>query len=454
MAQGRTVQAPQIKQHLDSVIDDVMSDPFHEAKSQVGTLQRISDSLPEDGNVPVNDILDLRKFTNKFFNPARITDKSTTYGKLNSVADNALETAKQQIPDFGPALNIADRYWANNVAQPFTNNKVLQKMWSPQDAHNLRLTDEGFLDEPGDLTSQRANNLVSNIKDVDSYNAVRRTLPDDTGQELDQQVLNNIAPNRLSAMVRAAKSALNAEPLNTLSNVKQAVLPSETDATKTLRSAVKSQDTYTPLSTKNDLAQAAFENLQKAHMRGANNPPALEAPSTKVPPGGFQQEEPTPLVATPAEPDTGQKLLGNQFYAPDSRALTYQPKADFEVSPEGWASKPTNPSIRQNPDVVGPMKDAQQSLSKTSTKTPYKQLTYQPQADFVGTENGIVQKPRNLATDPYLLGEEQGMPMPLSESNKVNPKWPAEKRGGPINKKKGGAVWAKPRSYPALENRK
>ena len=238
----------------------------------------------------------------------------------------------------------------------------------------------------------------------------------------------------------------------------------------------------------------------------------LESPSIKVPPGGFRE---TPAVEALPPPDynPGQKLLprsgSDTYYQPQGRALSYQPHPDFQVSPEGWAEPVTNTtSIRQNPNALEDVANAQQILRKTSGRAqqkmlPYyrppdfrvspegwaepvtnttsilqnpsaledvanaqqilrktsgraqqKLLPYYPRANFIGTENGIVQPPRDLATDPFLLGEEQNMPMPLSEAMKVNPKWPQQKRGGRIRKPHSGVVMARPKSYPALENRK
>ena len=448
LAEGQFVKAPQVKNYLGSVIDDVNdSIAPHEAKSQVGTLQRIYDNLPEDGTVPVSDLLDLRKFTNKFFDPARFTDKTATYGKFNSVIDSGLNTARQTVPNFDKALDIADDYWRNNVSQPFLKNKVLQKSWSPSDAHNLRMVDEGYLDEPSDLTAQRADNLVNNVKDVSSYNAVRRTLPDDEGTLFDQQVLKNIAPNRVAAAVRSLKGAASFNPLETAKGAYQTAFPAETEATKALRAAVKGQNTYTPLSTKNELAQAAYENLVKANMKGEGRPLALPAPDIDVPPGGFEAGAP----AADANGPSGPRLLprGNEdtFYQPQNRALTYQPGADYTVTPEGWVSPRSSTSIRQRPDLTQSAEDAKQALQKTSGRSPQKLLTYQPHPDFIGQGSDV---------RPADLGDAPSVSRPDYEKwDTFNlGKYNGQARGGIAHMAKGGRVMPKPKSYPALKERR
>lgn len=281
LAEGKSVSAPQLKNHLDSVISDVTTDPWHEAKSQVGTLQRIRDALPESGDVDVNNLLDLRKLTNKYFNPDRMTDKSATYGKLNSVVDSALGQARQTIPNFGRALDIADDYWRNGVAQPFLKNKVLNNVgWKPSDAHNLRMVDEGMVDpDLIDETKQKAINIINKTNDVNSYNAIRRTLPDDVGHSFDAAVLRSMPSNRLQAAIKAVYSAVKLQPSTAVRNIADVISPSRTVEQQGVVNAVKSQNTYIPLSDKNDVAQAAFENLVKAHANGHGQPLALPPPS-------------------------------------------------------------------------------------------------------------------------------------------------------------------------------
>jgi len=422
LAEGQSVRAPQIAQHLDNVIDDVNNAPWHEAKSQVGTLQRIRDSLPEDGTVPVNDLLDLRKFTNKFFNPARMTDKSATYGQLNAAVDSGLNTAKQTVPNFGPALDIADNYWRNNVTAPFLKNKVLLKAWSPEDAHNLRMVDEGYLDEPGDLTQQRANNLINTVKDVPSYNAIRRTLSDETGPAFDTAVLKSMPSGRVQAAGKFVANTATGHFPSALRNAGDVLNPSRTPDQTAVIKAVKGQNTYTPLSTKNDVAQAAYENLMKANMMGQGHPLALPEPSVNF--------GPTKALPAPGEPPTspGQPQITNEFYAPDSRALTYQPKADFEVSPEGWTSKPPTITIRQNPDLQGQASNAKQATARTSSKVAPKQLTYKPRPDLVATKEGITEVTPPGQAFPYTLGEAQGLPIDVpGELNAIRKPY---KKGG------------------------
>lgn len=451
LAEGQSVSAPQVKDHLASVINDVNEQPYHEAKAQVGTLQKIHDSLPDDGTVPVTDLMDLRKFTNKFFNPARMTDKGSTYGALNAKVDSGLNVAREQVPNFGNALNIADNYWANNVSQPYLKNKVLQKAWSPEDAHNLRMVNEGQLDEPGDLTTQRANNLVNSVKDVPTYNAIRRTLPDDVGASFDAAVLKNTAPNRIGAFIGTAKSAAELNPLQTAKGVAQVVNPTIPTNIKAVRAAIKSQDTYTPLAAKNAASQSKYEDLVKGNMTGKGRPLSLPPADIDVPPEGFGPQD------SGSEP---QKLLprggSDTYYQPQGRALTYQPRADFEVSPDGFVQKPSDVSRgRTSAADKAPIARAGQETNDRNIKRLM--ITHQPGADVIGTRTGMNDVTKGVIPSPYTLGESSGMPIRSDAELQAvlkNPNVIDQSRGGAINKAKGGAVFPRPKYYPALEKRK
>ena len=112
-----------------------------------------------------------------------------------------------------------------------------------------------------------------------------------------------------------------------------------------------------------------------------------------------------------------------------------------------------------------------------------RQLTYQPRPDFTAGSNIVSNKPNPQTGSEFSMGEAEGMPMnknaPLKVTIQRPPSWnttnggdsytedmreaaenkrvknalSGNARGGPINYAKGGAVWAKPKSYPALKGR-
>lgn len=95
---------------------------------------------------------------------------------------------------------------------------------------------------------------------------------------------------------------------------------------------------------------------------------ALPRPSINVPPDGFNND---PQQPTPSQPDrifnSSQRQIGSQFYAPDSRAITYQPRPDF-----------------------------------------------------IGTANGQIAQTPNIQANPYQFGEGQGMPFAPGEMKNVD----------------------------------
>lgn len=287
IAGDAVVKAPQVKSYLSDVADDIESDPFHEARPMIKKLRDTAAALPDDGSVPVSTLMDLRKLSNKNFKPGRTSDKDSVYSGLNKAVNQGLGVAKEQIPDFSDALDIADNFWVNSVKRPFLDNSVLQKMWKPEDYYNHRDFQSGKLNDLPDETAQRANNLATKIKDVDSYNAVRRTLPDDIGQALDREVLNNVTPTRLDAAVKLLKNNI-VHPVESIRNMADLIWPEATPAQKALIQAVKKQNSYSPLSERNAESESTFQNLKNS--REQNISGLLESPSIKVPPEDPKQQ--------------------------------------------------------------------------------------------------------------------------------------------------------------------
>lgn len=293
IAGEQTAKAPQVKEYLESVVKDIQSDPYHEAKPMLPKLQKTLESLPEDGSVPVNDLIDLRRASNKNFKPGRMNDKDGVYAGLNKAVNAGLDDARENIPHFSDALDVADGYWKNSVATPILNNKVLQNVFKMEDAHNIRQFNNGQIDEVPDATKQAANNMLSKIKDVDTYNAVRRMLPDDTGRSLDAALLDSVTPSWLDAAVKLAKSNV-VHPFESIRNIADIISPNVPPNQKALIAAIKKQNTYTPLSVKNEAAENAFNAVKAANQYRTG---LLEGPSIKVPEGGFAVRQPAPAPA-------------------------------------------------------------------------------------------------------------------------------------------------------------
>ena len=359
LAQDQMVYAPEVKNHLEKVLADVESDPIHEARTQKGTLQRISDSLDDSGYVPANDLIDLRKFTNGFFNPKRMTDKSSVYGKLNNAVDSGLDTAKDQIPLFGKALDAADDYWANNVKESFLNNKPLNRVWTPDDALRIRQANEGFLD-PDTLakseTAQKAALLSNKVGDAPTYKAIRSTLDPDAGAAFDAEMLRLYpAPMSPKNGLRVISQLLRKNPSGVARAGSDYLGLATGPEKKAIRTAILDKD-YVPLSDKNDVAQAAYENLVRAHMTGEANPLGLPEP---------------PIYAGDGSPPP-MKQIGVQRVNPDAsyddmrrwgRILpSAEARPDFVVDKQGFVDQPPSASVEplsgERADIIQAQKDS------------------------------------------------------------------------------------------------
>lgn len=193
-------------------------------------------------------------------------------------------------------------------------------------------------------------------------------------------------------------------------------------------------------------ARGKFQNA--LDLIGSRDLPPLMSRNQALP--SYMTGSPSNIPPTGNLRPTNVGQLTNQFYAPNSRALSYQPRADFEVTPDGFAQRPSDIAPpAANPDQSAIASRAGDEMADRNVKRLM--ITQQPRSDFVATDNGIAQSPSDRVG--ALLGEDQDMPIDAGElqAMRSNPKWPAEKRGGAVNKKKGGRVIKPPKSYPAIE---
>ena len=209
LGEGKTIDSTDLKNGINGIISDIQTDPFHEGRTALPKLQSIADRIGDDGQIGVNDVVDLKKMLNTQFNPKRFMEaKDTPYANLANTTDNTLEAAAKLYPDFGEAKSIADRNWVNNVAMPFRNNEVLQRFWKPEDYHAAQSVKNGLAEDVPDITKERASEMLNGVSNPTELDAVTRALPDDIADQFRQGVLQNTTQgNGGSRLLSAGKAA-------------------------------------------------------------------------------------------------------------------------------------------------------------------------------------------------------------------------------------------------------
>ena len=368
--EGLNPKAPQVREYLGKVIADIEGSVTpHEAAPSVAALKSIYDNLPDDGTVPANDLLEIRKYTNKQINPKRMNGKDSVYSGLNSAVDTGLDAASTMRPKFGQALDIADHAWINTVQEPFLKNPVLNKIWTPEDAYNMRQYRDGTLDEIPDETRQRADNMVSKVKDIATYNAIRRTLPEDIGAQFDEDVKNNIlAKNGLLQKVGNAVGNLIVRGKYAVPRAANNLLSDNiTPAQRNILKAIDLQNTYKSVADKRTALDTNYNEIKDTphpNFSMVDQQRALPAPEE-------QRLLPAPEKPMVTSWDGVARPMSDEEYT--SAALA---KENLDQWPEALKNntlnqKPISPEFQAMRNV--PIKQFENSQSSPIPRTEYNQ---------------------------------------------------------------------------------
>lgn len=236
LATGKPIDTAGLANNINGLIAEVESDPVHEARGVLPRLRKLADKINSatpttiakttNGETPVQavtspekfdlaDALELKKIMNEGFKSNRWTQnaKGTIYGDVGAQVGKIISDASVAHPDFGAANDLAHNYWLNNVHNPFQDNSVMTKYFTPDDLREHQSLAEGRTQALHDETMQRANKTVPNIKNDVQLNAVRRALPEKLGAALSKDVIKAQGNSgRLQAAGRAALGALDLRP--------------------------------------------------------------------------------------------------------------------------------------------------------------------------------------------------------------------------------------------------
>lgn len=210
LGEGKAIDSTNLKSGIDGIISDIRADPFHEGRMALPKLQSIADRIGDDGQIPVNDVVDLKKMLNTQFNPKRFMEaKDSPYANLANTTNNTLDAAAKLYPDFGEAKQIADRNWVNNVSMPFRENDVLHRFWKPEDYHAAKSMENGIAEDLPDITKERSMEMLNGISNPTELDAVSRALTSDLAPKFREAVLNNATKGTgTSRLINAGKAAV------------------------------------------------------------------------------------------------------------------------------------------------------------------------------------------------------------------------------------------------------
>ncbi len=217
-AGNQTADLSNLQPHLQSMISEIGSDPYHQSRSVLPRLQAFSDQIAQNPNVPLSDIVDMKQQINSGFNDNKLSQgaKTPTF-QVGRMLDSTLNSASQSNPIFGKALELANKQYVDNVATPF-DNSVLNKFWKPEDYH----AQNGIGSIIPDATQQRAYNLLNNIKNPVQLNAVTRVMPEDLATQTRQALASQLTAGK--GMYRLEQFGnIAGDPLGSIKHVFNAI---------------------------------------------------------------------------------------------------------------------------------------------------------------------------------------------------------------------------------------
>lgn len=191
-ANGQTIDVSPAIGPTEKIIAEIKSDPFHSARPALSKLEDFVETHKENPSMHLADAVEMKQDINSFFNAKKFDQGSKSpYFQVGNVLDSQIDAAAKANPVFGKAKALADENHVNNYALPFTQNKLLETAWKPQDYYAAKSMENGPANYLPDETARRGSEIIGNIKDPFQLDAVTRVLPDEMAEALRQAVLKN-----------------------------------------------------------------------------------------------------------------------------------------------------------------------------------------------------------------------------------------------------------------------
>ncbi len=191
-AAGHTIDPSAAVEHAKSLISEIGTNPLHPNAPLLGRLNNFVDTYEGKTEMPLADAVEMQQDINGYFKANKFSQGAKTpYFQLSSALDEPIEQAAASNPIFGQAKDLADKNYVDNVANAFTQNKLLKPFWQPQDYYAANSVENGLASYLPDETRLRANSMVGNIDSPEQLDAVTRAMPPEIAAQFRQAVLKN-----------------------------------------------------------------------------------------------------------------------------------------------------------------------------------------------------------------------------------------------------------------------
>lgn len=226
---GKITDVSDIKQPLDSLVQDLEKRPFLTASQQtaLAKLKKTQEKLSSpqqvslfdangniikgkmDNVIDLNEIASMKKALNKSY-----ASSDPAIGNFLGVVKNKITSLKDVHPDFVNALGEADTHWAKNVAPIYLDNAEMKSIWHPDDLSEWtkKIKDPDYALHPETLS--RASETLShlNTEKVGRISSVIQSLPPEQAESVLRDAVSHATQNTPS-LWGAGKTLLSGSPV-------------------------------------------------------------------------------------------------------------------------------------------------------------------------------------------------------------------------------------------------
>jgi len=215
-----TFNAADTRAQLDALHSKYSSDPAYDGTPLVRKLDSWRDMFNDDGTITPTRLNKLKDQVDDAFRENPKSPEGEVYGAIQQPVNSAVNTAKEEFPNWGTLINTADDAHYN-IMKSTQDDTAFTGKWSPKSQKDFQIN-MGKDNNPGDLMGDTINQIssLSAVKNEAELQKMMAFVP----KELQGQFLTDIAKNSAvpSGVKKIVKAALYASRGNygwSLSNI-------------------------------------------------------------------------------------------------------------------------------------------------------------------------------------------------------------------------------------------
>jgi hypothetical protein len=197
--------AADTKAQLDALHSRYSQDPAYDGTPLARRLGSWKSMFNDDGTITPTRLNNLKDQVDDAYRENPKAPEGEVYQSISGPVNGAVDTAKQQFPNWGTLIGTADDAHYN-LMKSTQDDSVFTNKWSPDSQKDFQIV-ANKTNKPSDLmgsTIQQINNMT-NIKDETELQKVMSFMPQELqGQFLTDVAKNSAVPAKIKNLVKAA----------------------------------------------------------------------------------------------------------------------------------------------------------------------------------------------------------------------------------------------------------